>query len=262
MPARHMGPIFIVGCQRSGTTVLRLMLDSHSRISCGPETLFLADMERIVTTDWRRLSRFGFEQDEWLARIAAFFSGIHHDYAVARGKQRWADKSPRYAMHMDFIARMFPDAQFVHVIRDGRDVAVSHRKRFGYLSSVRSTVKWPRYVAAARASAAKLESGRYFEVRYERLVADNEGVARELLDFLGEEWEPQILDFDKKEHDVPDRYYSQLAARRASANTADAVYPSRVGTYRRELDPLMKALLWVTSRSTLRELGYTGTPQP
>jgi hypothetical protein len=83
-------PIFIVGCQRSGTTMLRLILDSHSRISCGPETRFLEDMERIVGSDWKRLSQYGFPREEWLRRIAGFFGGIQHDYAVSRGKQRWA----------------------------------------------------------------------------------------------------------------------------------------------------------------------------
>ncbi|MDX6307918.1 MAG: hypothetical protein QOI06_964 [Nocardioidaceae bacterium] len=256
MTAETQAPIFIVGCQRSGTTVLRLMLDSHSRISCGPETLFLADMERIVTSDWKRLARFGFTQDYWLARIGDFFGGIHQDYATRRGKQRWADKSPRYAMHMDFIASIFPSAKFVHIIRDGRDVAVSHRKRFGYLSCAKSAVKWPRYVAAARASAEKLGPGRYFEVRYERLVSDGEGTSRELLEFLGEEWEPQMLAFDQKEHDIHERYHAQLESRRASANTTNTVYSSRVGTFRRELDPVMRMLIWFTSRSTLRELGY------
>jgi Sulfotransferase family len=249
-------PIFIVGCQRSGTTVLRLMLDSHPRISCGPETRFLADMERIVAADWQRLSRFGFDQEDWLARIATFFGGIQQDYALSRGKARWADKTPLYAMHMDFIARVFPQSQFVHVIRDGRDVAVSHRKRFGYRSSVKSAVKWPRYIATAQASGAKLGPGRYFEVRYEDLVEHSEKTLRGLVEFLGEEWEPQMLEFDSKPHDVPDKYKAQLAERQASAKTKDNVYRSRIGSHRRELDPLMKVLIWFTSRSTLRQLGY------
>ncbi len=249
-------PIFIVGCQRSGTTVLRLILDSHSHISCGPETRFLADMERIVTRDWTRLARFGFDQEIWLERIAAFFGGIHHDYALSRGKERWADKTPLYALHMDFIAHLFPDAQFVHVIRDGRDVAVSHRRRFGYRSCVTSAIKWPRYIAAARESAAGLAAGRYYEVRYDQLVADSETTLRGLLEFLGEDWEPQILQFDKQPHDVPDRYNAQLSSRQASANTDAAVYRSRIGSYRRELDPVMRVLIWLTSRSTLRQLGY------
>ena len=149
-------PIFIVGCQRSGTTMLRLMLDSHSQISCGPETRFLEDLERIVGPDWKRLSQFGYSQEEWLKRIRAFFEGIQSDYARSRGKTRWADKSPRYALHIHFLLQVFPDAQIVHVIRDGRDVAVSHRKRFGYWSSVKSSVKWPRYISAARTAGLAL----------------------------------------------------------------------------------------------------------
>jgi hypothetical protein len=249
-------PIFIVGVQRSGTTVLRLMLDSHSRISCGPETLFLSDMERIVTRDWKRLSRFGFEQEVWLERIATFFGGIHHDYATSRGKQRWADKSPEYAKHMHFIAQLFPHAQFVHVIRDARDVAVSHRKRFGYLSCLKSAFKWPRYIAAARASGASLGSSRYFEVRYEQLVEEAEPTVRKLLAYLGEEWEPQLLQFDKKQHDVGEGYQKQMTARQSAAQTSEAVYRSRIGSFHRELDPLMRILIWLTSRSTLKELGY------
>ena len=149
-------PIFIVGCQRSGTTMLRLMLDSHSQISCGPETRFLEDLERIVGPDWKRLSQFGYSQEEWLRRIREFFEGIQSDYARSRGKTRWADKSPRYALHIPFLLQVFPDAQIVHVIRDGRDVAVSHRKRFGYWSSVKSSVKWPRYIRAARTAGLAL----------------------------------------------------------------------------------------------------------
>ena len=249
-------PVFVVGCQRSGTTMLRLMLDSHSHIACGPETRFLADLGRVVGSDWKRLSQYGFSQEEWLGRIAAFFGGIQSDYAAARGKIRWADKSPRYALSMEFITRVFPDAQVVHVIRDGRDVAVSHRKRFGYWSSVKSSVKWPRYIAAARAAGAKLPPDQYLELRYEDLVTDGEATLRRLFDFLDEPWEPAVLEFDKKEHDVPERYHRQLDARRSVAGTTAAVYRSRVGTHQRELDPLVRVLLWFTARATLKELGY------
>lgn len=257
MTQRMARPIFVVGCQRSGTTMLRLMLDSHSRISCGPETRFLADLERIVGTDWKRLSQYGLTQDRWLEHIAAFFDGVQSEYAASKGKQRWADKSPRYALSMDFIARVFPDAQVVHVIRDGRDVAVSHRKRFGYWSCVKSSVKWPRYIAAARAAGAQLPADRYHELRYEDLVQDGEGTLRELFEFLGEQWEPSVLDFEQQAHDVPDRYHAQALARRGKAGTTDAVYRSRVGSHQRELDPFMRLLLWATARSTLKELGYS-----
>lgn len=249
-------PIFVVGCQRSGTTMLRLILDSHPRISCGPETRFLEDMERIVGADWNRLSQYGFPREEWLRRIAGFFGGIQQDYAHSRGKQRWADKSPRYAMKLSFIMELFPDAQIVHVIRDGRDVAVSHRKRFGYWSCVKSAVKWPRYIAQATTAGRALPPGQYHELRYEELVSDQESTLRSLLDFLGEEWEPSILDFDKHTHDVPDRYHAQARSRRADEGTSAAVYTSRVGSYRKELDPVMRLLFRLTARRELKQLGY------
>lgn len=251
-----VAPIFVVGCQRSGTTMLRLILDSHPRISCGPETRFLEDMERIVGSDWKRLSQYGFPREEWLHRIAAFFGGIQTDYAHSRGKERWADKSPRYAMKLPFLMELFPDAQVVHVIRDGRDVAVSHRKRFGYWSSVKSAVKWPRYIREARAAARQLPESQYHELRYEELVSDQEATLRRLMDFLGEEWDPALLEFDKHSHDVPARYHAQASSRRADEGTSSAVYASRVGSFRRELDPAVRLLFRVTSHRLLKQLGY------
>lgn len=249
-------PIFVVGCQRSGTTMLRLMLDSHRRISCGPETRFLEGFEPILTDDWKRLSQYGFTEEEWIRRIRDFFEGIQGDYARSRGKERWADKTPRYALMIPLILRIFPDAQVVHVIRDARDVAVSHRKRFGYWSGLKSTVKWPRYVGTARDASRILPDDAYLEVRYENLVADPETTMRGLLAWLGEEWDPAVLNFDEARHDVPARYHAQLASRRAIAGTEAAVYASRVGSHRRELDPLVRLLVWTNSRRLLRELGY------
>lgn len=249
-------PVFVVGCQRSGTTMLRLILDSHSHISCGPETRFLADLERIVGRDWKRLSQFGFTQEEWLKRLAAFFDGVQSDYARARGRVRWADKTPLYALSLEFITRMFPDCQVVHVIRDGRDVAVSHRKRFGYWSSVKSTVKWPRYITAAREVGCRLPADRYYELRYEAIVNDTETALRDLFDFLGEPWEAAVLDYNDHTHDVPTKYHVEAQKRRRKGGTVGAIYGSRVGSHRRELDPLIRLLCWWFGRSAMKELGY------
>jgi hypothetical protein len=235
--------------------MLRLVLDSHSHISCGPETRFLADLERIIGPDWKRLSQYGYTQEEWLERIATFFDGIQADYARAHGKVRWADKTPLYALNLEFISRMFPDCQIVHVIRDGRDVAVSHRKRFGYKSSVTSAIKWPRYIKAARAVGATLPADRYCELRYEAVVDDTEKALRGLFDWFDEPWEPAVLEYDKQRHDVPDKYTAEAEKRRAGS-TDQAIYKSRVGSFKRELDPLTRIMIWIFSRSTLKELGY------
>ncbi|MEV6636753.1 sulfotransferase [Actinoplanes sp. NPDC051470] len=251
-------PIFLVGCQRSGTTMLRLVLDSHSRISCGPETRFLPDLRRIVDEkrDWPRLARFGFDRADWLRRIAGFFGGVHADYAAKRGKVRWADKTPLYALSIDFVTEVFPDAQIVHVIRDARDVVVSHRKRFGYWSAVKCVVKWPRYIRTARAFGAQLPPGQYHELRYEEAVAQPDKTLRSLFEFLGEEWEEGVLEYADRTHDVADKYTVEADKRRAAAGTDAAIYASRVGSYRRELDPFLRLLVLVFSGPMLKELGY------
>ena len=79
--------VFVVGCQRSGTTLVRLLLDSHSRISCGPETRYLKNLAPLVDQEWPRLQRYGLSQDEWLARIRTLFAGVHADYAAGRGRR-------------------------------------------------------------------------------------------------------------------------------------------------------------------------------
>ncbi len=251
-------PIFLLGCQRSGTTMLRLVLDSHSRISCGPETRFLTDLRRIVDEkrDWPRLARFGFPREDWLRRIGEFFGGVHADYAAGRGKARWADKTPLYALSVDFVTEVFPDAQIVHVIRDGRDVVVSHRKRFGYWSAVKCVVKWPRYIRTARAFGARLPPERYHELRYEDAVGDPDKTLRALFEFLGEQWEPGVLEYADRPHDVAGKYTVEADRRRAAAGTDAAIYASRVGTYKRELDPFLRILVRIFSGPMLKELGY------
>src|SRR5579875_3741254 len=94
-------PIFIVGCPRSGTTLLRRMIDSHPHLSCGPETGFLHDLERAERLNWERLVRFGVGRREWRARAAEYFAWPHVQYMEAHGKRRWADKTPSYALLLD-----------------------------------------------------------------------------------------------------------------------------------------------------------------
>src|SRR6266513_2346410 len=180
-------PIFIVGCQRSGTTLLRLMLDSHPNISCGPETRFLQDFAKLTSESWDRLSLYGFPKSYWLEA----------EYAKSRGKTRWADKPPRYALSLGYINELFPTSQIVHVIRDGRDVVASHRDRWGYWSAVKAVAKWARYIRSARRVGDRLPGDRYTEVRYEDLVLDTGATMRSLLQYLGEPWDDAVLHHDQ-----------------------------------------------------------------
>jgi hypothetical protein len=249
-------PIFIVGCQSSGTTLLRLMLDSHPRISCGPESGLLSDLAALQRRNAGKLRDYGLPDEYWNAKFAQLFDSFKTDYALSKGKARWADKTPRYALSLDYILRLFPACQIVHVVRDGRDVVASHRDRWGYWSAIKATVKWPRYIEAARATGAKLGTERYIEVKYEDLVGKPESTLRSLLEFLRESWDAGVLEHDKKPHDIADHQAGFVAGRRASAEEPSAIYKHRVGAYKRELGPLLRLLLRLFSNRTLLELGY------
>lgn len=249
-------PIFIVGCQRSGTTLLRLLLDSHPNISCGPETRFLKDLAKITGEAWPRFQLYGFPKSYWNSKVSDFFSSFQQEYAERRGKRRWADKTPLYALSLDYIQDLFPDAQIVHVIRDGRDVVASHKHRWGYYSAVKATIKWSHYIRCAQAAGSGLPATRYCEVRYENLVSDLEGTMRRLLGFLGEPWDDAVLEPHKHPHDVLPAYEDFSANRRAKSPDAPVVYRSQVGAHRNELDILLRTLFWIRSGRMLRQLGY------
>lgn len=231
------------------------MLDSHPNISCGPETRFLEGLSRLAEETSTRLARYGFPDDYWDRKIAEFFDSFQQDYADRRGRRRWADKTPRYALSLDYINRLFPDCLIVHVIRDGRDVVTSHLARWGYWSGVKAIQKWQQYIRTARRTGRNLPQNRYYELRYENLVSDPEGSMRALLGFVGEEWDPQVLDYQSMPHDVGD-LYQPLTSERRDVKREDTVYKSRVGAHKDELDPLLRLLFKIRSGRLLRELGY------
>jgi hypothetical protein len=243
-------PIFIVGCQRSGTTLLRLILDAHPHLSVGPESRFLDDLAKVTGDDWHRIEPYGLPREYFHERFAQLFHDFQMDYATRRGKQRWGDKSPRYTMHIPFLDQLFPACQVIHVIRDGRDVVSSHRQRWGYGSAYKATAKWQRYIEAARAAGNTLGPDRFAEVRYEALVANPEPELRRLLEFLGEPWDDAVLHHEDAPHDVTAGYQQ----RRAPA--AGPIGQDRVGSHRLKLNPVFRVLLRVRSRRAWRALGY------
>jgi hypothetical protein len=251
-------PILVIGSPRSGTTLLRMILDSHPRISCGEETHFLRELEPITGKHWRMLEPYGFPKDYWLERIRGLYTGFQADYLARRGKARWAEKDPTYTLLLPYIGELFPDALYLHLVRDGHDVVASYRDRWGYKAAARvARGEWKRYVTAARALRTGPAADRYLEVRYEDLVADPEGVLRPLFAFLGEAWDPAVLRFDEQQHDAAsDRYQRFTASRRAEGGETAAIYRSRVGSGGGKLDPLLRRLLRTSSGALLRDLGY------
>ncbi len=250
-------PVFIVGSPRSGTTLLRLILDSHPNLSSGPETQFLLNFQEIVGLHWYRIKRFGFEKKYWHEKIAVFFDTFQMEYAINRGKSRWVEKSPNYLHCLDFVNQLFPECQILHIIRDGRDVVASYRDRWGYGAAIKATKSWAKDVRLAQGFGSRVSPNKYFEVRYEDLVSTPESTLKSILEYIDEPWDPVLLKYDSVEHDEPDWLADFTDKRRKKGKDKSLIYRSQVGSGVRNLDPLLRFFVHRNSGDLLQALGYT-----
>ena len=178
---------FVVGMNRSGTTLLRMMLDAHPDLTIPPETHFVPDLIKAARQDdatpesaleamksAREWGDFGFSDEEMLGRLRALpkikpgpaVRTFYAAYTEEQGKPRWGEKTPTYVQKMKLIQRAIPEARFVHVIRDGRDVALSVLDRtVRELTAGDVARRWHKKITKAREDAPQLRH--YMELRYE-----------------------------------------------------------------------------------------------
>jgi hypothetical protein len=269
---------FVVGVGRSGTTLLRLMLDAHPQLAIGPETQFVpdvlgADAPVMAIIGSRTWGDFGLDPEEFKRRaadhdLAGVLRAFYSLYAQSQGKPRWGEKTPGYVKSMDAIATVLEEARFVHLIRDGRDVALSRRARgMGADKPMAKTANlWRRRIEDARAQAQKLE-GRYIELRYEDLVADPEPQLRTICAFTELDFDEAMLRHDASAEarlaelgdlDAQGGRQARDAAERAAAH-AHARGPAttaRTGAWRTEMSLDDRREFEAVAGELLRDLGY------
>ncbi len=132
-------------------------------------------------------------------RYADAIEAAYVAYARIQGKTRWGDKTPRYIEHIPLLARLFPKARFVHLVRDGRNVALSYSAvPFGPNNVAQAAVLWARRVGAGIRDGRGLGDGRYLEMRYEDLVEDAGGEAKMLCQFLDLDFDPEMLNYTER----------------------------------------------------------------
>ncbi|MEP7180906.1 MAG: sulfotransferase [Betaproteobacteria bacterium] len=213
----------IVGCPRSGTSLLAVMLDSHPRLAIPPETSFIRHLGklagsgdalrlnffRLVTFDKLGVSAWsdcGLDTSTFWQRLLAVrpftltggLRAFYTLYAEQSGKARCGDKTPAYVRLMPEIESLLPEAHFIHLIRDPRPTVLSWRNTWFAPSKDVATlaVKWAEHVAAGRAAARVLHH--YLEVRYEDLVLAPEATLRAVCDFIGLDYAPAMLDYEAR----------------------------------------------------------------
>lgn len=210
-------PFFVVGCPRSGTTLVREILDSHPRLAVVDESHFVIGLaprwwrrRRRLTVDdvmtHPRSHRLDVDPDRFraeLERVAPLpeaypdaVDAVLSAYARCRGRLRWGDKTPGYVSYVDTLAAWFPDARFIHVVRDGRDVAASLAERpWGSRTAVSGAFWWVRKVRKATRDGSRLPEGRFLEVRLEDLTAEPRHWVERMCSHLGEAYDPRMLDY-------------------------------------------------------------------
>jgi sulfotransferase family protein len=264
-------PFFVVGCPRSGTTMLRLMLDAHPRIAIPPESHFVGGLTlrrlRLGKRPLRalELALAHTELHEWDAdpallrasveaarprTLADMLRALFGAYAEAQGKARWGDKTPGYVRRLPALARLFPDALFVHLIRDGRRVAASLGEvPWGPASAASAARWWRQRVRKGRRAGRHLGPERYLEVRYEDLVDDPQAALRRVCAFLGEEFDDAMTRPDLRAPGrLEERSWNESVRRPPTAGVR-ADWAARMTPAERD------AAEWTCFR-LLRELGY------
>lgn len=253
------------------------MLHAHPRIAIPPETRFTLrayDLRRqfgdlgepagrrklaeFITGPGNSFGDLGLDADTVIEEIVAgpatlgsAVGCVFRGYAARFGKIRWGDKRPAYLLNMDILLWMFPDAQIIHIIRDGRDCVASMKDQPWHHGGVNHAIsQWRRGMQAGWRASKRLRSDQYFEIFYEQLVADPENQLRKLCDFIGEEFVPAMAE------------PSQVAAvavparKKWHALTHGEVTTGRIGSWQQRLSPSEIALCETVLRRQLLGRGY------
>ena len=244
---------FVCGVTRSGTTLLRLMLDSHPDLAIPGETHWLpklikafergkqsADDAADLIIDHKRWGDFHLDGEHLRARIheldpvtaADAIRTFYLVYAEREGKTRYGDKTPGYIKEMNRIQRVLPEARFIHIIRDGRDVSLSHlRMNWGPETYEESARLWRNRIRRAQRMSRNVDH--YMEVRFEDLVADTEGVLRKVCDFVELDFDPVMLDY----HERAEVRLSEKARELPRTNRPNQSAEARMDSHRLAKEP-------------------------
>jgi hypothetical protein len=256
--------------------MLGLMIHAHPRLAMPPESRFLVRI-------WRQRHLYGdLQTEEERTALAADITGagtqildlglrkdsvreaignapptlgsaigtVFQEYAKAQGKPRWGDKRPTYFREVAVLRRLFPDAQFIHLIRDGRAAVASlNRMPWFRYSNIHAMAMWSEAEWCMRRDAKELPADTLHTMRYESLVADPRPVLEEMCAFLGEDFHEAMLEPDKVNDVIPERKVWHEALKQG-------VRQDRVDSWRIELEPWELGLMETVVRRKLRRNGY------
>ena len=259
---------FIVGSARSGTTLLRMMLNAHPEVAVPPESRFVVDLYR---SDEVQVDDFLAQLEghpRWISwdtpieDVRAQLTGMttvsypeaieaaYMAYAQNRNKKSYGDKTPRYIEDLPLLSRLWPVAKFVHLVRDGREVALSYADvPFGPSTVAKAAALWKARVKLGMEQGRPLGTARYLELRYERLLVNPQEEVEGLCSFLDLEFDPAMLDYSERARsEVLDR------AKLYNPNVMKSITKTR--SWDEQMPRSQVEVFEAVAGDTLTELGY------
>lgn len=290
-------PIFIIGNPRSGTTLLRLLLHNHGNIVIPPECGFAVwwydkynNWNEDSTRDRQLLDEFlqdlstsrkietwqmdfaalrDYIQEEGPTNYAELIACIYLFFGRSTGKmfRRWGDKNNFHVRWIERLSALFPNASYIHIVRDGRDVACSYRALSGMhlrsayaptlpIDIVSIAAEWTNNVEMSRASFSAIGWERVCEVRYEDLVTRTDVELMRICQFLDEPYDERMLRYhwhNEHEHQEPPEFLSW------KQKTLEKPTTSEIGKYQHELTEEEIGLFEQHAGPLLQQYGYLET---
>lgn len=278
-------PIFIVGANRSGTTLLRLILNAHPRIAVPDELIYLDSslagvpiehwrdpglsteeyetfVDRFLTENCRSLDELDMDvlREEILAGPHDFrrpYRCALEAWAGHHGKDRWGEKTPGNLFYADILLEMFPRARFLYMVRDPRaGVASMQRVSFFPEDTAFNALSRRKHDTEGRALLERhVPAAQRQAIRYEDLVRHPESVVQSLCEFLGEAYTPEMLRF----HQDADAYMKDEAEERYNETATHPITDDRVDAWTDRLTSDQVAIIESVCDEIMREFGYTPT---
>ncbi len=281
-------PIFMLGAERSGTTLVMAMLGCHPRIAV-PEVVWWYPRFRPYLHTFGDLSKdenfrtlaeemiFGLKTPFWGMKVnprtiideiladlqersfAGIFAAMHERFAQTSGggKPRWGEKTPHNSYFVKEILEDFPNAQFIFITRDGRDASADYlESAFGPTNIFCAAESWALCQNAVIPWRKKLSKSQWFDLKYEDLVRDPVKILKQTCEFLGEKYEDSMLDF----------YNTDLAKNRGATKDhkplAHAASDQYIGIYKNLLSLRdQRIFAWMAGKE-LQEAGYKSDVEP
>lgn len=256
------------------------MLHAHPRLVAPPENRYLLPayarraewgdlaelanrdrLARFIVRNSRSFTQMGLAPSDVRKRIVAApptlgsaLDAAMECFVQDAGAARWCDKRPMYVRHVPTLLRLFPDAQFIHLIRDGRAAAASLRRMPWFKGDLAQAIgTWLLAMEHADQARRALGAARWFDLHYEPVVLDPEPQLRRLCAFLGEDFDAAMLNpAQAKAVVVPER-------KTWHANTAGPLLPERAASWRHELPVEDVAFLEEVAGDRLEAHGYPGS---